>query len=382
MKRKFWVLFGVGLLAALFFSLQMTRSHGIEQSRLEQLTRGINTAHWFAQADLTADNFENRVRDEDMQLIKQLGFRHIRLPLDPTILFDEEQPEQLNPENLPYVDAALDRILAADLAVIVDLHPRSEFKRQLYREESFAEAVGIFWRSLAKHLSSRSPSRVFLEVMNEPATRNPQDWYAIQQKLLAEMRTGAPDHTLIASANLRVEDNWDTIAALQQITPVEDPNVVYNFHFYQPMSFTHQGADWGEDTWEHFRNVPYPADPEAIAAILPEIESETARNWLLDYGEDQWNAAKLEESLQRAAEWGRSHQVHVTCNEFGVYRRTAPAEGRGAWLRDVRSLLEQYQIGWALWEYDAGFGIIRRTDEERIPDPIVIRALFNQPTEG
>ncbi|MBD2059606.1 cellulase family glycosylhydrolase [Oculatella sp. FACHB-28] len=378
MKRKFWILFGVGLFAALFLSLLlMMRSLGVEQSRLERLTQGINVAHWFAQAELTADNFQNRIQPEDIQLIKQIGFRHIRLPLDPTILFDEEQPERLNSENLPYVDAALDQILAADLAVIVDLHPRSEFKRRLYQEESFVEAVGLFWRSLAQHLSSRNPNQVFLEVMNEPATRNPQDWYAIQERLLAEMRAGAPDHTLIASANLRVEDDWDTIVALQQITPVEDPNVVYNFHFYQPMSFTHQGADWGEDTWEHFRNVPYPADAEAIAAILPEIENETARDWLMDYGEEEWNAAKLKESLQRAAEWGQSHQVHVTCNEFGVYRRAAPVEGREAWLRDVRSLLEQSQIGWAMWEYDSGFGAIRRTDGERVPDPVVVKALFN-----
>jgi endoglucanase len=375
--KQFWILFGVGLFAALLLSLQMMRSLGVDQSRMDRLTQGINTAHWFAQTELTADNFQNRIQPEDIQLIKQIGFRHIRLPLDPTVLFNEDDPAQLNPENLIYVDTALDRILAADLAVIVDLHPRSQFKRRLYDEEGFVEVVGTFWRSLAQHLSSRSPNQVFLEVMNEPATRDPQDWYTIQEQLLAEMRVGAPDHTLIASANLRVEDDWDTIAALQQITPVEDPNVVYNFHFYQPMSFTHQGADWGEDTWEHFRNVPYPATPEAIAAILPDIENETARNWLTDYGEERWNIAKLEESLQRAAEWGRSHQVHVTCNEFGVYRRAAPPEGRGAWLQDVRSLLEQYQMGWAMWEYDAGFGVIRRTDGEPLPDPVVVKALFD-----
>jgi hypothetical protein len=114
-----------------------------------------------------------------------------------------------------------------------------------------------------------------------------------------------------------------------------------------------------------------------IAAILPDIENETARNWLMDYGEEQWNTAKLKESLQRATEWGRSHQVHVTCNEFGVYRQAAPPEGRGAWLRDVRSLLEQYQIGWAMWEYDSGFGVIRRTDGEPLPDPVVVKALFD-----
>lgn len=377
MKWRYWILFGVGLLAAIFWSLQTALSFGVESSRLERLTQGVNTAHWFAQADLTAENFQQRVSSDDLRSIQQMGFRHIRLPLDPTVLLDEEHPEQLNSENLSYVDAALDKILAADLAVIVDLHPQSEFKRRLYEEAEFTESVGVFWRSLAQHLSTRNPEQVFLEVMNEPATRNPQDWYAVQEKLLAEMRAGAPDHTLIASANLRVEDDWDTIKALELITPVADSNVVYNFHFYTPMAFTHQGADWGEDTWEHFHNVPYPSDPAAIASILPEIEDETAQNWLRSYGEEQWNLDKLAVPIQQAADWGRSHRVHLTCNEFGVYRRVAPSGDRNNWLRDVRSLLEQHEIGWAVWEYDAGFSILNKTGSEPQPDAAVLAALFS-----
>ncbi|GAB4376829.1 MAG: glycoside hydrolase family 5 protein [Elainellaceae cyanobacterium] len=344
-------------------------------TRFDRLTHGINTAHWFAQAPLTAENFRTRITNNDLQLIHDLGFRHVRLPLDPDVLFDLEHPATLS-QNLEYLDAAIDLILTYNLAVIIDLHPTSDFKQQLYTNPDFAEAVGEFWFTLAEHLSRFSPEYVFLEVMNEPATEDPQTWYAIQAKLLAEMRRGAPEHTLIASANMRVGETWSDIEGLKALAPIADTNIVYNFHFYKPMSFTHQGAEWGEQAWQHLHNVPYPSNEAIVASVLPTIADETARQWLQHYGEEQWNAEKIAAWIAQAGTWGRSHQVRVTCNEFGVYRKVADPESRSAWIRDVRTSLEANQIGWAMWEYDAGFGLVQQTDAVRTPRPEIVNALF------
>ena len=183
----------------------------VKDTRFARLTHGINTSHWFAQAPLTPHNFRTRITTKDIQQIKKMGFRHIRFPLDPNVLFDEDNPEQLNSKNLPYLDQALDAILAQDLAAIVDLHPQKTFHKRLYKDAAFVNAVAKFWRSLAQHLSQRSPELVFLEVINEPYPTNPQQWYTIQRQLLAAMRTGAPKHTLIAASNIRVGDEWDNI---------------------------------------------------------------------------------------------------------------------------------------------------------------------------
>lgn len=376
MKYRFGFFFVLTILLVISFSFGKSWRSEVPESRMAALTHGINTAHWFSQATLTPDLFQNRVTDEDAQLIEEMGFQHVRLPLDPKVLLDEDHPDTLNPDNLPYFDAALDRLLDHNLAVIVDLHPENDFKVRLYKEEAFVDTVSQFWQALAQHLSQRDPNHVFLEVLNEPATEDPQDWYAIQEKLLAAMRAGAPRHTLIASANLRADNQWDNIKALTQMTPVRDSNVVYNFHFYAPMTFTHQGATWGESTWQHMHSVPYPATPEAIAALLPEIEDETAKAWLEVYGEERWNVEKLEESIQQAAEWGRSHHVQLTCNEFGAYGYKARMGDRLNWLRDVRTTLEKYDIGWALWEYDAGFGIVSTQDDQRVPNQAMLRVLI------
>ncbi|MGQ4649260.1 cellulase family glycosylhydrolase [Lyngbya aestuarii] len=377
MKRRYFLaFFTTFLLSAGVFSLKAASSRGVGKARLALLTRGVNLSHWFAQTRLIPENFQNRITTEDIKRIREMGFRHVRLPVDPDILFDKEKPESLNKENLKYFDAAVDKILAQNLALIVDCHPTSGFKQRLYRDASFAKDFARFWRTLAEHLGRRSPEKVFLEVLNEPDTEDPQEWYDLQRPLLAAMRAGAPEHTLIASANQRVGDDWSPIRALEMLTPVDDPNVVYNFHYYKPKQFTHQGATWGWDLLQYFRDVPYPSSLEAVAPLISKIDNVAARRSLQYYGEQTWNADKIEAQISRAAAWAKAHQVCVTCNEFGVYRQAAPAEDRAAWLRDVRSVLEQHQIGWAMWDYKGGFGATIEVNGDLVPDKRVLSALF------
>ncbi len=56
-------------------------------------------------------------------------------------------------------------------------------------------------------------------------------------------------------------DIWDLLA----MEPLADGNVIYNFHFYEPHEFTHQGATWSVPWWSYTHGVPYPADGELDA---------------------------------------------------------------------------------------------------------------------
>ncbi|MGJ3245977.1 MAG: glycoside hydrolase family 5 protein [Elainellaceae cyanobacterium] len=374
--RRFLLLAIITGLILGMLSLISPKSLGVSDLRLQRLSQGVNLNRWFSQTELTHETFQTRITAEDVQIVKDLGFQHVRLPIDPEILFDEDNPARLNPDNLPYVDAALDMILEEGLAVIVDLHAEADFKGRLYNDATLVDQFAQFWQTLAEHLSHRNPDLVFLEVMNEPATEDPQIWYNIQEELLAAMRAGAPENTLIASANQRVGDVWIPIAALEELEPVSDPNVVYNFHFYEPKHFTHQGATWTWDVVSHYRNIPFPSSPQAIAPILSSIEDEQARQRLRSYGEYRWNAERLDDLISRAAAWATKHHVSVTCNEFGVFRPFAPEADRAQWHADVRRLFEQYNIGWTVWAYGGGFNIVREVNNQRTANPALIDALL------
>lgn len=333
------------------------------KERFFSLTRGINLAHWFAQTSYVDPNY---ITDTDLQNLSSLGFKHVRLTIDPDILFDQTNPTSLNEKYLGYIDSALDAIEAHDLSVIINIHAKGEFNQRLAKEDEFVNSFAQFWKSFAGHLNRRSAEQVFLESLNEPAfgfhlqDNDNQDvdpiqrWNEVQVKLLAAIREAAPDHTLIAKAY-----DWEGIDSLKTLTPLADPNVVYNFHFYEPMPFTHQGANWIDREFSSVQNLPYPYNQQKCEELIPTILDQKAKTIAESYCNQKWDAAKLEGRIAKAAAWAKENNVLLTANEFGVYRSFVAHEDRLQWIGDVRSLLEKYDIGWAMWEYSSGFGLAR-----------------------
>jgi aryl-phospho-beta-D-glucosidase BglC (GH1 family) len=350
---------------------------GIAFSRLSHLKRGINLSHWFSQST-TGDYSENHLQtyntERDIRIIREMGFDYVRFPIEPAPLLDEEDPSKLKLEYLRRVDSALDMILANGLNVVVDLHPSDAFKIKLRTDDKQVTTLIRFWRALADHLSTRDPDRVFFEILNEPMVEDSYRWMGIQAKFAAAIREAAPRHTIIATGA-----RWSSIDELLKIEPLSDRNVIYNFHFYEPHTFTHQGATWGAEYWPYIKGVHYPSSPESVSNALNSIEQQSAREALKDYGEKQWNAGHVEELIARAAEWARKHNVPLMCDEFGVYRAYAPGADRLRWIEDVRAALERHGIAWAMWDYAGGFGVVERREGTAVPDLATLAALGMQP---
>ena len=341
-------------------------------ARFGRLRRGVNLSHWFSQApNYSKTHLETHTTVQDIALIKSMGFDHVRFPLEPAPLLSETpDPSNLNAIYLRYVDNALDMILAAGLAVVVDIHPSDEFKLRMNRDERSVEAFGKFWRAFAAHLANRSPDSVFLEVINEPMVEDAYRWSGIQGKLIASIRAGAPNHTIIACGH-----RWSGLSEMLFLEPYSDPNVIYNFHFYEPFAFTHQGATWAGPNLPFYKNVPYPSSPEAVRLLLDVIQDEPAKYNLLRYGEDNWNAGRIERELGLAAAWAARQRVYITCNEFGAFRKFAKATDRIAWLHDMRMALEKHGIGWTMWDYAGGFAAVNKANGQAQRDPELLKAL-------
>jgi aryl-phospho-beta-D-glucosidase BglC (GH1 family) len=349
----------------------------VAPARLEQLTKGINLGGWFSQADSYSNkHLATFITAKDAALVKALGFRHVRFAFNEATVVDSANPAMLNAGKMPRFDAAIDMLLAADLAVIVDFHPEEPYKRALEKDDGAVANFVAMWRALAKHLSSRDPERVFLEVMNEPMLGDSTRWNVIQNQVLTAMREATPRHTLIATAA-----EWSEIYKLELVEVVADRNVVYNFHCYEPFKFTHQNAPWVGELTKGLKNVPYPGSPEAAAKVLADLPDEKARELMVKYGNENWNAGKIDALIAGAAAWGRKHGVALTCNEFGVIR-SALAPDRNRCIGDVRKALEKHHIGWAMWDYASSFGVVTGQPGQRVPDAATVNALGLTPLAG
>ncbi len=171
-------------------------------SRAQKLKRGINASEWFAQVydkrGYTKEHFESWTTADDIALIKAMGFDHVRLSVNPQPMFDEREPNKIPAAYLASLDAAVKMILDHGLSVVIDLHPESDFKARLAKDDLFVEKLADFWRALAGHYSTWDADHVFLEILNEPEFSDRYRWLGVQMRLVAAIREGAPSHTIIA----------------------------------------------------------------------------------------------------------------------------------------------------------------------------------------
>jgi len=332
----------------------------VDEERLSRLSKGINLSTAFMKG-ANPLRYDTAVNGSLLARLHAAGLTFCRLPLDPSVLFNAADPSRLLPA-VKYVDRAVDTILAAGLAVVIDpIHTSSSdrwFEGQLATDPSFRGKVAQFWHAIAARYADRNPDYVFYEIMNEPhasafAGVHPSWWPPVQEKLAQAIRSAAPRNTIIATG-----PEWGGIDGLLAIKPLRDPDVVYSFHFYEPFRFTHQGAAWAGPLQESLRDVPYPSSPQLVQKAVAEAADAQARKAIQQYGSERWNKARIRSRIALAASWAARHHVPILCGEFGVYKKVAPMVDRYRWIDDTRSVLEEFHIGWSMWDFDGGFGLV------------------------
>jgi endoglucanase len=195
-------------------------------------------------------------------------------------------------------------------------------------------------------------------------------WAGIQQSVVEVIRRSAPQHTIIVTCG-----EFSNPDDLVRMPEVADSNYIVNFHFYTPHIFTHQGASWGDAYWSTLRQVPFPGTPDLVAAAVARQADDWARWRLTQYGLDHWDAEHVAGEIGFLAAWGKARHAPLTCNELGVYRTYSNPDDRMRWLTAVRAALEQNGVGWAMWDYQGGFGVVTKKNGTTTPDDAVLRVL-------
>lgn len=343
-------------------------SNSVAFRRAQHLRHGINASEWFAQStDYSAARLNSYTTLEDIDLMKRMGFDHVRVSIDPAVF---SCLAATNCESVQALDSFVDHALKQNLAVVIDLHPSWEWKHRLVEDNNEVLKAGDLWMRVAAHYADRDPERLFFEVLNEPEFKDPYRWTGVQQTLVRAVRARAPNHTIIVAGA-----HWSAIPELLLTGIVPDENLIYNFHYYEPHIFTHQGASWGEFYWQELRKLPYPATESQVQPLLASINSDYGRWRVMQYGFEGWSRERLDTEIAVAADWAKRHNVPLICNEFGVYRTYSEPQHRAAWIRDVRTAFERNGIGWTMWDYRGGFGVVTKDGDKTTPDLEILNAL-------
>jgi hypothetical protein len=370
--------------------------------------RGINVWPWFAltrefpppRRDFGWPPFATgrpRPTTNDLVALRKSGFDFIRLPIDPGPLL--ALPGHERNQIMAEIERAINSSLAADLSVVLDLHPNEATHfwtgKQLLDEgpegsfDHFTELVVI-----AAQLLKRAPSdRVALELINEPplACDAPR-WQSQQKHLLAAARNVDSHMTIVLTG--ACGSLPDGLLALVPPEPRDD-NVLYTFHYYKPYLFSHQGAIWmrRNPIYRYLRDVPWPASSGRLesseAAFRAQVAADTslsdnqregligmARLALTKYFEENADRSYIERHFFRIAEWREAHNIpanRILLGEFGA-TKYAPANDRARYLHDVRSSAETQGFSWAMWNLFDTMGLTL-DDSSRVLDREIVGAL-------
>ncbi|MEI9899044.1 MAG: cellulase family glycosylhydrolase [Hyphomicrobium sp.] len=190
--------------------------------------------------------------------LNALGFRHIRLPIDPTNCVRAERAF------VRCLDAVIDRILGAGFCPLARYsRGRGGGERRCARNHPAAgDLIASALRFVAERANDLPTDRVAIELLNEPPLET-ADWRPLRQRLVREVRAQAPRHTLIwsASRNQTIEETIDDPGP-------GDRNAVAAVHYYYPMVFTHQGQTWGSTPFAAIKALPFPFSATDVRSAI------------------------------------------------------------------------------------------------------------------
>lgn len=334
------------------------------------IKRGTNVSHWLSQSEERGEARRNHIGEEDFRLLSELGFDHVRLPIDEEQFWDEDGNKL--PEAWELMRNALDWARKYDLRVIVDLHIiRAHYfnavnegaSNTLFTDEKAQQGLIDLWSQLQDSLQDRDVDWVAYEFMNEPVADEHDQWNDLVAKVHKALREREPNRTLVIGSN-KWQGHW-TFKYLR--VPENDPNIILSFHYYNPQILTHYGAFW-VPTRDYAGQVNYPG--VLISQEDYQAAPDSIKSLLEEYLTTEWNRDLIYQQMKDAIDVAAKYNLQLFCGEWGVY---CPVDRELAykWTKDMLSVFDEFGIAWTTWCYDADFGFWDQETNDFKDKPLV-----------
>ena len=320
------------------------------------LKKGINLGGFLSQCVHTEEHYDSFIVKEDIERIKSFGFDHVRLPIDSEVI--EYSNGNVIEEGYERIDEIINWTRDCGLDIILDLHKVEGYdfndadndeKNNLFVSERLQERYLNIWNEVSKRFCKYD--NVAFELLNEVVEdKNADAWNVLIKKAVSTIRNNTKDSYIIYGGIL-----WNSASTLKLLESPADDKIIFTFHFYEPLLFTHQKAYWVktmDPSWE----ISYPGEKEEYiekSAILGNQGLAVSGSKYSEFGIEF-----IEDQISEAIKVGKEKNVRLYCGEFGVIDQ-APIEDTLKWFDDVFTVFEKYDIGFSIWTYkEKDFGLV------------------------
>lgn len=331
--------------------------------------RGFNLLEKFI---VTSSN--DPFNESDFQMIAELGFDFVRLPMSYWCWSDPKDWKKLDEKVLREIDQAVEFGKQYGIHTNLSFHRAPGFSVDrsakepfnLWLDEEAQQAFDYHWSHFADRYKGIPNRNVSFNLVNEPATVDferkiplSHEQYAnVVKRVVKAIRNVDPNRLIIADGMW-----WGR----EPVPELADLGILQSTRGYEPSQITHYMASWvdGAETWP----VPtWPFVPEQSTELrylsdeMNNYYKKKLEEWGVPLGME-WNAERI--SRQMIDPWkklqGMGVGVHV--GEFGAFSKT-PHDVVLAWMRELMGQWKNAGWGWAMWNFRGGFGILdsERTD--------------------
>lgn len=328
--------------------------------KLEGFLRGVNLGGWISQFDkYDKVHFDTFITEKDIESIANLGFDHVRVPVDYNVLEDEEgNPKE---DGMNYLVNCRKWCENNKLNMLIDLHEcfgysfdplkKDMDRRKFFYDEALQERFLNLWKRIANQFKDY-PDQVAFEPLNEVVLEEVADaWNKVAAKYIHVMREICPNHYLIVGGVC-----YNNVLSVPLLDLPIDDKLVYNFHCYEPMVFTHQSAYWMEGMPLDF-HIGYPKTLQEYKDACDSLDCELG-GAIFKEGIREIGEGFFEDIFAPAIAKADKDNVYLYCGEYGAIDQADP-EDRLRWMKDIHSVFLNHGIGHALWNYkQKDFGLV------------------------
>ncbi len=321
-----------------------------------QLKRGINLGGFLSQCVHTQEHYDTFIHEEDLKQIADWGFDHVRLPIDYEVF--ETDDARVKQEGFDRVDEIIGWAKNSGLNIILDLHKAfgydfndagKEGKNNLFHNEELKVRYLNLWEKIAKAYCKYP--HVAFELLNEVVEEdNAELWNELIDRAVNMIREITKDTPIIYGGI-----QWNSARTVKLLEKPKHENIIFTFHFYEPLLFTHQKAHWVA-AMDPNQEISYPESMEYYCELSKPLgyQGEVVRGAVSKTMGEEFIDEMIHDAISAAEKAG----VSLYCGEFGVIDQ-APVADTLRWFTDVDAIFRKYDIGCSVWSYKKmDFGLI------------------------
>ena len=326
---------------------------------------GINFGGWFSQCDYSQDRLNNFIKEEDFKKVSEWGMDHIRIPVDYNVFLDVEN--HFIEEGMNRIQKCIDYSIKYNLNMVLDLHKTVGFsfddkekENGFFTNHVYQEIFYSIWEEFTRRFS-KYESMLAFELLNEVTEKEYLDeWNSIATECIARIRKISPTIKIIVGGYYN-----NAVCAVKDIKVPFDENIILNFHCYEPLIFTHQGAYWIKSMDTNFR-TPYDITFKEVNDLTNKYITKNGLDYSFMNEDEKIGPNYFETIFKEAIDYANSLDLAMYCGEYGVIEYVDPKD-TAKWYKDINSIFIKYGIGRALWSYrEMDFDFVNsRYDEVR-----------------